>query len=446
MRSRYMSLTGVILALGACSCGPAGVSEPARAEPRQGAAATSSGERQQQAQQPRDSDGRRMPQAGPATSLALFERRILPILQSPRPSSCSECHLSGVDLKDYIHSTELETFASLVAAGLIDRERPDDSKLLEFITRRPEQPSLVSEQVRREEYDAFRAWIHAAIDDPNLLLASSKPQPAGPQVPNEVIRHTRKDRVLASFVESIWTEIGRCAGCHSPDRNQKQVKDHGEQVSWIRLRDPQATLDYMLEAGLIDTEQPEESLLLLKPTMQIDHGGGQKMVIGDRTYKQFRRFIDDYAAVFHGRYANPTQLPEPPDEVSVVTEIWLKFEGVPAEFDKKLLQVDLYRWTDRGWSEFRVATSDRPVFGPKNLWQHSLSLTGRRGTKLDDDFTAGSLPPGRYLAKLYVDRSGKLQRDFTAELGEEDRVGQVEINSRWPAEYGRMTVVKFPAK
>jgi hypothetical protein len=33
---------------------------------------------------------------------------------------------------------------------------------------------------------------------------------------------------------------------------------------------------------------PEKSLLLMKPTVQIKHDGGQRMVIGDRTYQQFR--------------------------------------------------------------------------------------------------------------------------------------------------------------
>lgn len=46
------------------------------------------------------------------SALALFERRILPILNSPKPSSCAECHLSGVDLKDYIRKDQKETFGS----------------------------------------------------------------------------------------------------------------------------------------------------------------------------------------------------------------------------------------------------------------------------------------------------------------------------------------------
>jgi hypothetical protein len=353
--------------------------------------------------------------------------------------------LSGVDLKDYIRPTQHETFASLVSAGMIDIQKPDDSKILRFINRRPEQPNLVTDKVRQQEFEAFRAWILAAVSDPKLLAAKEGAEPIGPQLPDEVIRHARKDRVLASFVDNVWAEVGRCAACHSPDRNQKQVKEHGEQVSWIKLRDPQATMQYMLEAGLIDPDEPLNSLLLLKPTMQVKHGGGQKMVVGDRAYKQFRRFIDDYAAVVAGRYTKADQLPEPSDEVSVVSEIWLKIEEVPTSYDKMLLQVDLYRWTGSGWSQFRVATSDRLVFGKRQLWQHSLSLTAPSGTDWAKEIRSQRLPAGKYLVKLYLDKTGKLQQDSNAELGDEDFVGQVEVESRWPPGYGKMTAVKFPA-
>ncbi len=379
------------------------------------------------------------------SSLAIFEKRILPIFQSAKPSSCAECHLSGVDLKEYIRPTQQQTFASLVSAGLIDVTKPDESKILTFISRRPEKTNLVSDEIRQVEFEAFRAWVRAAVSD-STLIADKDVQPIGPQLSDEVIRHARKDRVLASFVENVWTEVGRCAACHSPDQNQKQVKEHGEQVSWITLRDPQATLNYMLEADLIDTDEPEKSLLLLKPTMQIKHGGGQKMVIGDRSYKQFRRFIDDYTAIVRNKYATSEQLPEQSNEVSVVTDIWFKIEGVPAKYDKMLLQVDLYPQTDSGWSEYRVATSDRPVFGGGNLWQHSLSLTAQRGTDWATQIAAVKLPSGKYLAKLYIDQTGKLRKDFTAELNEQDLVGEVELECQWPAGYGNMTIVKFPAE
>ena len=379
------------------------------------------------------------------TALAIFEKRILPIFQSVKPSSCAECHLSGVDLKEYIRPTQQQTFASLVSAGLIDVANPDDSKILQFISRRPKQPTLVTENVRQQEYEAFREWIRAAVID-STLIADKDAQPIGSQLPEEVIRHARNDRVLASFVESVWTEVGRCAACHSPDRNQKQVFEHGEQVSWIKLGDPEATLKYMLEFELIDSKNPANSLLLLKPMMQVKHGGGLKMVLGDRTYKQFRRFIDDYVTVVQSKYTKIEQLPEPNPETSVVTEIWLKVEGIPAKFDRMLMQVDVYQKTNTGWSENRVATSDRPIFGGGNLWQHSLSLTANRDSDWAEQLSAQRLPPGKYLVKLFIDQAEKLQKDFTAKLSDEDCIGQIEVESHWPAGYGNMTKVTFPAQ
>lgn len=381
-----------------------------------------------------------------ASSLAIFEKRILPIFQSPKPSSCAECHLSGVDLKDYIRPSQEETFAALVAAEMVDLRNPQDSKLLEFIRRRPDRPNLVSQAVRQEELAAFEAWIRAAVTNPLLLKASQQTAPAGPQLSAEVIRHARRDRVLASFVENVWSEVGRCAACHSPDRNGKQVKEHGEQVSWIKLNDPQATLSYMLDSGLIDLDSPENSLLLTKPTKRVEHGGGQKMVVGDFAYKHFRRFIDDYAAVVQGKYSSADQLPTGSAEVSVASEIWLKIADVPTEYDKMLLQADVYRWAENGWSESRVATSDRPVFGAKQLWQHSLSLTARRGTQWEKEIESKKLPAGRYLVKLYVDRTRKLERDFNAQLGESDYVGQIEFEGSWPPGYSGMTSLKFPTE
>lgn len=379
------------------------------------------------------------------TSLSVFERRILPIFQAKNPSSCSECHLSGVDIKDYIRPTQKETFSSLVKAGLIDTKNPDQSKLLTFIRRAPEKSSLIQAKVREEEASAFQAWIRLAVDDVELLKMDAS-ENIGPKVPVEVIRHARKDRVLASFVDSIWSEVGRCAACHSPDRNQKQVAEHGESVSLIVMNDPEATLQYLIAEKLIDAERPEHSLLLTKPTMQVKHEGGQKMVVGDRSYKQFRTFLDDYAAMKRGDYRDKSQLPEQTDEIYLATEIWMKLEDVPVKFDKMLLQVDLYRVTAGGTEEKRIATSDRQVFGGGKLWQHSLSLTAARDNAGRDFLKAGVLPPGKYVTKIYVDQTGKLEKDFRAKLTDEDFVGEVSFESRWPVGYNNMTVVRFPSE
>lgn len=375
--------------------------------------------------------------------LAIFEKRILPILQAAKPSSCAECHLSGVDLKDYIRGDQAETFAALVERGMIDVKKPGDSKLLAFIAREPERPSLVGAAARKEELAAFRQWIVAAAKDPKLLAAKST-EPIGPRVSDEVIRHARNDRVLASFVENVWSEAGRCAACHSPDRNQEQRKKHGERVSWMTVRDPQATMQYMLDEGLIDVEHPEKSLILLKPTMQVEHGGGQKMLIGDRTYKQFRRFVEDYKATLEGKYQKAGDLPASNAEVASVSEVWLKVEGIPQKYDQLLLQVDLYAWERDHWSAHRVATSDRAIFGKGGLWQHNLSLVALRDSAWAKNINEGKLPPGRYKAVLLLDRAGRLKEQYESQLGHDDQVGEIEFESKWPAGYGNMTVLKFP--
>jgi hypothetical protein len=307
-------------------------------------------------------------------SLAIFEKRILPILQASKPSSCTECHLSGVELKDYIFPEQDKTFAALVKGGMIDVKQPDQSKLLKFIERRPEKPSLITDKVRAEEAAAFREWIQAAVKDPQLLKAKSTSS-IGPHVSDELIRHARKDRVLNSFAENVWSEVGRCAACHSPDKNQAQVKKFGDRVSWIKPRDMQGTMQHLLDSGIIDVDAPEKSLLIAKPTLQVEHGGGQKMLLGDRTYKQFRAFIDDYVAVSKGTYKDAKELPKPSREVSQVSEIWLKIEGIPKSLDKQFLRADVYVKTADGWSKDRVATGDRAIFGGGGLWQQHMTLT-----------------------------------------------------------------------
>jgi hypothetical protein len=172
------------------------------------------------------------------------------------------------------------------------------------------------------------------------------------------------------------------------------------------------------------------------------------MAFGDRTYKQFRQFIDDLAATEQSKYTAAKQLPSQASEVSGVSEIWFKLEGVPAKFDKQVLQVDLYRWDEQAkdWSKDRWATADRPVFGGGQLWQNHLSLTAPRDSERAKSVRQSlALLPGKYLVKIYIDAQNKFERKYPAILGDDDLVGKVEVESRWPAGYGQMTVAKFPA-
>ena len=378
-------------------------------------------------------------------SLKVFERRILPILNSKNASSCSECHLSGVDLKDYIRPSQAETFAALRNGGLIDVEHPEKSKLLEFIARAPEKPGLINPAVRKAELDAFRGWITAAVADPKLLAATTK-LTVGPSVSDEVIRHARQDRVLQSFIDNIWLESGRCAGCHCSDQNAKQVEEHGDQMSWIVPHDPAATLAILLDHDLIDVDAPEKSLLIAKPTMQIKHGGGQKMVIGDRSYQQFMAFLTDYSASAKGTYRKAEDLPTPSPYVMAATDAWLKITDIPAKYGQLVLRAEVYPAQGKGWAKAPLVVGDRGIAGDGLLWQQHMSLSLKRGSELATRLAKTPqkdrrIPGGKYLLKIWVATEADFAANRVAEKGE---AFEVAITTQWPGGYESMTTVPFP--
>src|SRR5262249_47463032 len=112
--------------------------------------------------------------AAEPTPSEVFERRIVPIFKSPNPSSCVQCHLAGVDLKDYILPDAEKTFRSLRDQGLIDLDAPEKSKIVKLIDMGgpgAKGPAAVHAQARKAERDAFVAWIAACAADPNLRAA-----------------------------------------------------------------------------------------------------------------------------------------------------------------------------------------------------------------------------------------------------------------------------------
>jgi len=375
----------------------------------------------------------------------IFERRIRPIARSERASSCAECHFAGVDLKQYILDDAAQTFAALREAGLVNVERPADSKLLTFIARKPDREDALLAKVRAEEYAAFKAWIEAAVKDPTVLRAEAPARPIGSPLPAEVLRHSRKDRVLQSFVENIWVEIERCEGCHSPEKNQKQVKAHGERVSWISPRDPAGTLAKAVAQGIIDIDAPESSLILQKPAGLVEHGGHRKFLPGSRTDKQFRRFLNDYAAVVNETYRSAADLPAPTADVVIATGQHLRVTDLPREWGDRLLRVDLYRWDNGHWSERPVAVGDNPINGKAGQWQTMVfAVLPRDAVSAGRLLEKRALPPGRYQARLFVDRENHLADDRDYELGAADAIGAVEFNGPWPVGYQPPKIIAAP--
>jgi hypothetical protein len=382
----------------------------------------------------------------------VFEQRIAPIFKSPDPSSCARCHLASVDLKDYILPSARDTFLALRGQGLIDLEKPEASKILTLINRGADDPNaagLISAKQQKAEYEAFAAWIKACAADPNLRNAP-KPEkaPALSTKPVEVVRHARKDRLAGSFASNVWSVRFRCMNCHTEGtpQNDKLVKEHGQRVAWFKKGGPEATMDYLLASKLIDYENPEKSLLLTKPLNEVKHGGGIKFVVGDQGYRAFRAWIEDAVAIKTGKYGKAEDLPpaeKAPKQFG--SDAWLKLEKTPDAWGDHLLQADVYAWDAKAgaWEKEPVATSDRVVWGKGKLWQHTITLLAAPGSERAKAWATGkaSLPPGKYLVKVYVDSADRAKKDWKASRGPDEFVGQAEFQARWAEGYGAMTVV-----
>lgn len=384
-------------------------------------------------------------------SLAIFRARIAPILNSPSRSSCTECHLSGVDLKDYIGESQEETFASLRAGGMIDMAHPEHSKILTFIQRAPAKSTPIGDKIRKQEYEAFRAWIVAASKDSQLISLSADSNQLGPDIPIEVIRHTRQDRIVQSFRENIWSEMGRCVNCHSPELNRRMIGRDGrthddiDAISWIVPRDPAGTLQKLVDTGNIDLDEPDASLVLTKPLGLEEHGGGPKFALGSITDKNFRHFLRDYVAAVEGKYSKVEQLPTEAKELIAETGQHLRIVDLPDSLDGRLLRVDLYPLTSGGISKHRIATAENSVNGKQGQWQSSIYSVVKRNSPEGKTLQENKpIPAGRYIAKIFVDRNNqaKVNRDF--EMGQANFLGQVEFSGKWDIGYREPKIIRLP--
>lgn len=405
----------------------------------------------------------------------LFDDRIMPIFRSEKPSSCIQCHLASVDLKNYILPSHEMTFVSLRDQGLIDLENPRESRILSLIDMGAKDADDLSrrihEKMRRAEFEAFASWIEACVKDERIrtLPALDPANLARPAQPDAVIRHARKSRVVDSFARNIWSQRLRCFPCHTPHEiqpNQKKAQETFE--NWVdqygdRMlifkKSPEATIQSLIEksaatsAGdlpLINLENPTQSLLLVKPISKIPpkvngeriaptysapvyHMGGLKIHVNDQSYKSFAHWLNDYANVVGGRYQSVADLPA---DNWYATKRIIRLKNVPEHWPVGTpVQMFVYSETDRAgrWSEKPLAFTQGTVT-PRKIVNGALFLFAPEDESRFQQWMASQnkLPKGKYLVKVFVDAKKRIAKDPTRFLNEEDCVGKIEIaNAQW---------------
>jgi hypothetical protein len=423
--------------------------------------------------------------AADLTPAQVFDARILPIFRSSQPSSCVQCHLSSVDLKQYILPSHEKTFLSLRDQGLVDLKEPKNSKILTLISMGEKDldkgAKLIHEKMRKAEYEAFAGWIEACSKDEALcsLPPLTAAERAQPEHPVEVIRHARKSRLVDSFVRNVYSQRFRCFPCHTPGdidpknsrhqvamKNMKKFKEQYPQVvdrMDIFKETPEATLAYLIERSrktldgdvpMLNLRDPKNSLLVLKPLSKLppkgdggkltvprssstleamSHMGGLKMHHDDQSYKSFVAWIQDYSKVVQGQYKTVEELPA---DNWFGSKLMVRVLQTPDEWKAGTpVQLFVHAWNSKteSWAKTPIAFTQGTVT-PRHMVNGALFLLAPENRELTKDWSreTAKLPRGRYLVKAFVDSNHKLAKDPTVMLGESDFYGQAEIRSaRW---------------
>ncbi len=416
--------------------------------------------------------------------LEIFEQRIMPIFNSPNPSSCVQCHLSNVDLKDYILPDSRATFVALRKQGLVNIENPADSKILQLIQMGELDGDRLAKRIHEKnrvaEYEAFSAWIHACANDPELVAADAQvaEEAVGPRVDDRVVRHTRKDRVLDSFVRNIWSQRMRCFPCHTPSEIDSQnpqhetpAKRHGELVEKFGQRmnifkeTPEATLKHLVNSSrrphgndfpLINLSNPADSLLVLKPISRlpakgldgkpgqpssatpVSHMGGIKMHKNDFSYKAFVSWLTDYAKSVNGDYAEVADLPsdnwQPTQHIVRIKQLpedWIAMHPV---------QIFVHAWDNEADEYSAQATAfTQSLLTPRRIVNGALFLLDNGS----GETRPLELAAGKFQLRAFWDREQQIEQNPTMMLNtrEADLVVDVEVE-QWGVGFKNALVVE----
>ncbi len=406
----------------------------------------------------------------------VFEQRIVPIFKSEQPSSCVQCHLSSIDLKDYIRPSANETLKELRSSGLVDVDHPEQSKILDLImmgeTDEDKSAQLIHKKFRMAEYEAFKAWLVSSCGD-EKTVAATEPATVGNSYATSgapdlaVIRHARKDRVLSAFTRSVWSQRMRCFPCHTPaeidpnnpkhavpsKRYEDFVAKYGRRMDLFG-ETPLATMKQMIASSskrreghlpLLNFDSPAESLLLLKPTAKlppknddgtfqtpsavapVSHMGGLKMRVDDVSYKAIITWIADYSKLKDGAYKTAESLPV---DNWYPSKTVIRIKSTPDNWPK-LSKVHLFVYpVEDGHARPDPVAFTQTLIGPRGFAAGNLFVVDTK-TEASMDVVNNTLEDGTFEIRVYLDLDGVLDRDPSALLNDRPATATARVDAVW---------------
>lgn len=250
----------------------------------------------------------------PGSLSDLFEKKIKPLVSKGQPTTCNQCHLSGVDLGMFVQDTPCKSMACMAEKGMVDFKDPAKSQVLGWIAKAKPESELIDAFVQSDEHDAFLEWIkwsatcQAPVCGPQPDPCGSASQPE-PELIKPMLGGCDEATLAVSFEKLVYKWRDRCSHCHAP--YGKDYESTGA-PGWLHSNPGSGgakfTMYNMLGLSgmpgqpVVNADDPEASLLLRKPLHKpsvggVAHGGGQKFKDkNDPSYKDFLKWIQQFAA------------------------------------------------------------------------------------------------------------------------------------------------------
>ncbi len=248
--------------------------------------------------------------------LELYERYVEPLLTDEHPSTCNQCHVSGVDLSLYVQDTPCESMACMIEQGVVDLDDPEASAVLAQILQAEPDSDLITEDVIEAEYEGFHEWITWSAECHDVVCGDIDDAcEAGgdddemPDVESPV-GGCSEDALAALFEQKVWAWHGRCWSCHYEGGDLAEKYPGTPFYAWTgdEAESSLLTMYNVIGMGGIDTTNPTASSFLTKPLAEgvsastvlgestgIYHGGGNKFADAhDETLQDHADFIAAY--------------------------------------------------------------------------------------------------------------------------------------------------------
>ena len=240
----------------------------------------------------------------------LFQKKIKPLVTKGQPTSCNQCHLSGVDLGLFVQDTPCKSMACMESKGLVDFGTPANSQVLTWIAKAKPESKLITSSVQTAEYNAFLEWItwsaqcQASTCGPIADPCNSGALPPAPVKP--MIGACDEATLVASFNTKVFKWKSRCDHCHSPAGKDTNKSFGGFKPTPFLypaegLIGAKFTMYNVIGINSLDVVTPVQSTLLTKPLAEdaggVWHGGGDKFEdTKDKSYIDFLAWIQQFAA------------------------------------------------------------------------------------------------------------------------------------------------------